>query len=266
MSKNKKTSFGLTKKQCINIIKSTLNDGYIIKSYGNLLNLIKADHLLYNFLNKYKDISPDRVLEEFMKSYLDANNGLVLEVGCGFGGFLNKLSQKAKFVFGLDVSFLHLFYASCILKRLPVPIKKHGIRIVGDITKKRSIKVEPVDNLALIVGLGDNLPLKDSTLSIASSCNTLDIINNPIGLLKEKIRVLKNKGLLLCSDPHGFSSESWKNLRVKENQSVWERVQEILNPSVKILEERDNIPWVLYYHDRVNTIHRNHCFCGIKIR
>lgn len=122
-----------------------------------------------------------------------------------------------------------------------------------------------VDNLTLIAGEGDNLPFRNSSLSIVSSCNLIDVIDNPMGLLKEKIRVLKKRGLVLSSDPYQFLGENRKKLKVKKSQTPWQRIQEILRPKIKILEERDNIPWITRGYQRSYSVYYNHSFCGRKI-
>lgn len=264
--KDKKELFDHTKKQYAERVKAIFENNYIINHYDNLSALTKSNEPLYDFLRRYQDKSPHLVLEEFLKSYSNTKDSLALEVGCGVGAFLINLSKNSRFVFGLDNSFEHLFFTSCLLKHLPVKINQYKVIIEADIKKKRPINVNPVSKLALIAGRGDNLPFKDSLLSIVSSCNLIDVIDNPLGLLKEKIRVLKKKGLLLSSDPYQFLGENKRKLKVRKGQTPWQRIQEILRPRIKILEECDNIPWITRGYQRHYTIYYNHSFCGRKVR
>jgi len=263
--KAKKELFGQTKKQYASQVRALLENNYIINHYDNFLALAKPDEPLDGFLRKYQHNSPHLVLEEFLKSYLNTKDSLALDVGCNIGGFLISLSQNARLVFGLDNSFEHLFFASCLLKRFPKRINYYQVLLEADIKKKRPLDVKTVDNLTLIAGEGDNLPFRNSSLSIVSSCNLIDIIDNPIGLLREKIRVLKKKGLLLSSDPYQFLGENKKKLKVKKGQTPWQRIKEILRPKIKILEERDNTPWVTRGYQRNYSIYYNHSFCGRKL-
>ena len=264
--KDKKELFDQTKKQYARRAKTLFENNYIINHYDNFSALAKSDEPLYDFLKEYQDKTPHLVLEEFLKSYSNTKDSLALEIGCNVGGFLISLSQHARFVFGLDSSFEHLFFTACLLKHLPVKINQYKVIIEADIKRRRSLNVKRVDNLMLIAGQGDNLPFKNSRLSIVSSCNVLDIIDNPEGLLKEKMRILKKKGLLLSSDPYQFLGENKKKLKIKKGQTPWQRIQEILRPKIKILEERDNIPWITRDYQRHYTVYYSHSFCGRKVR
>jgi SAM-dependent methyltransferase/uncharacterized protein YbaR (Trm112 family) len=264
--KDKSELFVYTKKQYAQILKAACENKYIISHYDNIAALAKPDEPLYDFLNRYENETPHRALEDFLKAYTYNNDALTLEVGCNVGGFLSALSNKSRFVFGLDNSFVHLFFASCLLRHLPKRIKYYKVIIEGGIKKKRTLDVRMTDNLTLIAGRGDNLPFKNSSLSIASSCNLIDIIDNPLGLLEEKIRVLKKRGLLFSSDPYEFLGENKKMLKLKRNQTPWQRIQEVLRPRIKILEERHFVPWITRGYQRSYSIYYNHSFCGRKMR
>jgi len=262
--KERKKLFHISKKQAQIILRKTLNSPYLVNYYGDVSSFFHTDHPLYELVNKYKDIVPYRVLEKFMGLHQTIKNDLALEIGCNLGGNLKHLSENAKFIFGLDVSFLDLFYASCMLRHVPVKIDRYGVNIHKNTSKRMTIVLEPINNLMLIAGKGDNLPFAEESLAIILSCNVFDIIGNPVGLVKEKIRVLKKGGLLLSSDPHAFSSDGWRKFKIKKDQTIWERTQQILSPRIKILEERDNIPWLIRNYDNMATVYLSHCFCGIK--
>ena len=262
--KDKKELFDQTKKQYARRVKVLFENNYIINHYDNLSALAKSNEPLYDFLRRYQDKSPHLVLEEFLKSYSNTKGSLALEIGCNVGGFLISLLQHARFVFGLDSSFEHLFFTACLLKHLPVKINQYKVIVEADIKRRRSLNVKRIDNLMLIAGQGDNLPFRNSRFSIVSSCNVLDIIDNPQGLLKEKIRILKKKGLLLSSDPYQFLGENKKKLKLKKGQTPWQRIQEILRPKIKVLEARDYIPWIIRGYQRHYTVYYNHSFCGTK--
>ena len=263
--KDRKELFDHTKAQYLHRIKAIFENNYIINHYDHLLKLAKPDEPLYDFLKRYQDKTPHLVLEEFLNSYSNSKAPSALEIGCNIGGFLVSLSQKARSVFGLDNSFEHLFFASCLLKHLPVKIEQYRIVIEADIKRSRNLNLKTVDNLTLIAAEGDNLPFKNSSLSIISSCNLVDVIDNPRGLLKEKIRVLKKNGLVLSSDPYQFINENKKKLGIKKGQTPWQKIQQIIKPKIKILEERDYIPWITYGYQRNYTVYYNHSFCGKKV-
>lgn len=262
--KDKKELFEHTKAQYAMITEAIFENSYLINYYDSFVRLAKSNEPLYDFLNKYKDKNPHLALDKFLSSYSKNKGALALEIGCNAGGFLRQLSKNANFAFGLDSSFAHLFFASCLLKGIPKRISQYRVIVEADIKRKRTLKVNTVNNLALVVGEADNLPFKDSLFSIVSSCNMIDIVDNPIGLLKEKIRVLKKNGLLLSSDPYQFLSGNKKELKIKKGQTPWQRIEEILKPKIKILEEQDNIPWITRSYQRNYSIYYNHSFCGRK--
>lgn len=264
--KERREVFAKPRRQYARRVKVLFENNYIASHYDNFLALARPEEPLYDFLKRFQNKSPHRVLMEFL-ARMDTrdNHSLALEIGCGVGGFLKELSENAGFVFGLDISFEHLFFTSCLLKHLPVRIGQYRVIIEAGIKKRRSLDFKALDNLALIAGEGDNLPFKDSSLSIAASCNLIDVIDNPLGLVKEKIRVLKKKGLFLSSDPYQFLGENKKRLKIKKGQSPWQRLQEILRPKIKILEESDYIPWITRGYQRHYNIYYNHSFCGRKV-
>jgi len=263
--KDKKELFSHNRGQYLRRIKAIFENNYIINHFDNFLSLAKPGEPLYDFLRKYRNKTPHLILEEFLNSHSNSKVQLALEIGCNVGGFLLNLSQKARFIFGLDNSFEHLFFASCLLKHLPIKIKQYNIIIEAGIKKRRCLNIEVIANLTLIAAEGDNLPFRDSSLSIVSSCNLIDVIDNPRGLLQEKMRVLKKSGLILSSDPYQFLNENKKKLGIKRGQTPWQRIQQILEPEIKILAERDYIPWITYGYRRNYTVYYNHCFCGMKV-
>lgn len=181
-------------------------------------------------------------------------------------GGLRFLSPYSKFVFGLDISFLELFYASCILKHLPRRMENYSLTIIGSIVKKRRIQVEECKNITLVVGRAENIPLKESCLSVVVSNNVFDLLEDPIASIEESERVLSKDGLFLFSSCYGgLSARAWKNMRIKRNQTVWERIKEVIDYKMKVLEVRDNIPWLVRNHERSINIYNNYCFCAKKL-
>jgi len=256
--------FYITPKVSLKMIKGA-RDGYFVNNYDSLLKLIGENHPLYGPIMKYYPLSLDSVLNAFLKSYLGINNNAVMEVGCHVGGFLRSLSPYSKFVFGLDTSFLQLFYASCILKHFPCRMKDYSLNILGNIVKKRRIRSEEFKNVTLIAGEAENIPIRESCLSALVSSNVFDIIEDPIASIEEAGRVLSKDGLFLFSSCYGgLSAQTWKKMGIKRNQTVWGKVKEVIENRMKILETCDNIPWLVRNNERSISIFNNYCFCARK--
>lgn len=243
-----------------------LRTSYLFEHYGDIMDCIGPGHPIYPFLGQADQINPYKTLKGFLERYRSGEKGFILEVGCGVGGFLRTLSNKAKSAFGLDSSFLHLFYASCILKHLPVKLKKYKTLIEGDHWQDMPLPGEPIRNLDLIAAQGETLPFKDSSFSAVISSNVIDVAYNPFCLLKEKIRTLENSGLILCCDPHAFGPGQLRRLKIKAGQTIRERIHEILGRRIKILAEQDFVPRICYSFNREFRIYYTYCFCGRKTK
>ncbi|TEU06633.1 MAG: class I SAM-dependent methyltransferase [Candidatus Aminicenantes bacterium] len=89
-------------------------------------------------------------------------SGVGLEIGVGTGRFASLLSAR----FGLDPSFHMLKLA-----------KERGIEVVQ--------------------GVGEDLPFKNESFNFILIVLTIWLVDNPLSLLKEAVRVLKRKGVLI---------------------------------------------------------------------
>ena len=88
--------------------------------------------------------------------------GVGLEIGVGTGRFASPLSLE----FGLDPAFNMLKLA-----------------------EQRGVKV--------IQGIGENLPFKNESFNFALIVLTIWLVDNPLSVLKEAVRVLKKRGVLI---------------------------------------------------------------------
>ena len=264
--KERSCLFHITPKVSLKMIRGA-KDGHFINYYDSLIKIVGKDHPLYGPVMKYYSLSPYSVLNTFLKSYLGIKNNAVMEVGCHAGGFLRALSTYSKFVFGLDNSFLQLFYASCILKHFPYRMKDYSLASIGNIVMKRPIRSEECKNVTLIAADAANIPIRESCLSALISNNVFDLIKDPIASIEEAERVLSKDGLFLFSSCYGgISAQTWKDLGIKRNQTVWGKIKEVIGNRMKVLETRDNIPWLVRDHERSINIFNNHCFCARKIK
>lgn len=236
---------------------------YLINHYDNLMDIINKDDPLYDFFHKYAHETPHSVLEEMASRYANGK-GITVEVGCSIGGLTTKLSKFYNFAYGVDTSLETLLLARRIIKHLPKSLKKYRIYQERNKYYFRSIKVEPCENIEFICASGTNLPFRDKSIDAVCSCNVIDIVKEPRRLLQEKIRILKNRGIFLISDPYDFSPSRMKEFPKPLRKPAIEIIKERIKKRIKIIEERDNIPWITRSYKRNYGIYFNHCLVGIK--
>lgn len=235
----------------------------LINHYDNLMDIINKDEPLYDFLQKYAQKTPYLVLEEMAQKYANGK-GIVVEVGCGVGGLTAKLSQFYNFAYGIDTSLETLLLARRIVKQIPKGLKKYRISQERNRYYFRGINVEGSKNVEFICASGNNLPFRDKSIDAVCSCNLIDVVKEPRRLLQEKMRILKNKGIFLISDPYDFSPLRMKEFPKPLRKPAIELIKERIKKKIKIIEERDNIPWITRSYKRNYGIYFNHCLVGIK--
>ena len=103
----------------------------------------------------------------------------VLEMGAGSGLTSLALSQKGAFVIAADLS-------------------QDAIRLIIENTKKSNVKIVQADVF--------NVPFKDNSFDVVFHQGLIEHFKNPEKILKEQIRILKNKGLFLVEVPQKFST------------------------------------------------------------
>lgn len=126
--------------------------------------------------NKTFILHTDKRLQKIILLATSLNPSTILDIGCGNGFLLNKLSEelpKTK-LFGIDVYSL--------------PKSKKWEYKIGDIT--------------------EGLPFKDSSFDCVILGEVIEHVPNPDFLLREINRVLKKKGTLIISTPNLVS---WAN-------------------------------------------------------
>jgi ubiquinone/menaquinone biosynthesis C-methylase UbiE len=113
---------------------------------------------------------------------------IVLDIACGEGYGANILSQNASFVYGVDIDSLTIANAR---------------------EKYRS------DKINFIEGAADNIPLKDKSVDVVVSFETIEHHDKHDEMLQEIKRVLKDDGMLIMSSPEG-SGTSFNPYHIKE--------------------------------------------------
>jgi len=113
----------------------------------------------------------------FIVNQLDLKDKVVLDLASGEGYGSNILAQKAKLVYGVDISIDAINNA-----------------------KFKYLKA----NLVFLVGEAINIPLPDSSIDIFVSFETIEHHDQHQSMFKEIKRVLKPNGLLIISSPDKY--------------------------------------------------------------
>lgn len=109
---------------------------------------------------------------------------IVLDIASGEGYGSNIISDKAKFVYGVDID--------------DAAIQKAKLKYVKE-------------NLKFIVGHTSNIPIANNTVDVVVSFETIEHHNEHIEMMDEIKRVLKSNGLLIISTPDKLNYTDKRN-------------------------------------------------------
>jgi ubiquinone/menaquinone biosynthesis C-methylase UbiE len=109
-------------------------------------------------------------------------NNIALENGCGLGLFIDGFATHFKNLVVLDFSLCYLLLA------------------------KKIAEERNLNNVTLVCGSVECLPLRADTFDFIHSNNVIEHISNQKALFAEAKRVLKEKGLFLVLSPNRFSA------------------------------------------------------------
>jgi len=170
-----------------------------------------AGLLAYGYINYKRGQmeSLHRTVSEFILSTRITNNlESVLDVGCGPGRALHTCGKHLQdsFILGIDLSETMLRIA----KKILLSNKK----ITFDLTSQGFSNSELLgfnyNNIFLIQGNAEELPLKENSFDMVISVNLIDRTVNPLLCIKSICSVLKPGGFLIFSSPLNWQNkEHW---------------------------------------------------------
>jgi len=129
------------------------------------------------------------VIEMLHSAFPSLNGKIMIEVGCGFGGFLLNISKSCGEVVGVDIS-------------------SKAIRIAKDLAKQFDLQ----KRINLIVADAQFLPFKDDSGDVLVCSETLEHIPNYEKALSELVRVTKKSGYLCLTVPNFLSTALFENI------------------------------------------------------
>ena len=139
------------------------------------------------------------IIEKYISHFA---NPTVLELGCGTGIDINFITERNKFIkpFASDISG----------KSIQVALK-----VCADF--RNHIRLFVADTL--------HLPLKDQTVHIVFSQGLIEHFKDPLAVIREQMRVLKEGGILIVNVPQkytGYTLMKKKQMRMGKWQLGWE--------------------------------------------
>jgi ubiquinone/menaquinone biosynthesis C-methylase UbiE len=113
----------------------------------------------------------------------DFKGRIVLEIGCGLGGFCIYTAQKGAYVVGLDISLTAIKKAKELVK-----------------------KILDTENIEFIVGDAQHLPFKNDIGEVVICSETLEHVPNSEKAFSELVRTTQKSGYLCITVPNFFST------------------------------------------------------------
>lgn len=179
--------------------------GWLRQYHGKLADRRAGERYLRSILNTVR-LKPEQLAGK-----------RVLDVGCGFG-----LTMSSLVWLGADSA--------------------HGIdmyRQMVDTVEAYKRDVPRGDRIEVTVGRANAMPYPDDYFDIALTTEALSHFIDPLGCIRETLRVLKPGGMYVITDDNNGANPAV----VRENQEVWDRF-ELGPPTDDIHGHRVKVPYV----------------------
>ncbi len=187
--------------------------------------------------------------------------GLGVDIGCSVGGLTLRLASLCEYAMGVDLSFEKVLTARRVVLR--APCGPAPLRLYHEGVSYESVPIPEVsaENLDFVVASGSDAPVESGSADIVSSCNLIDIVNDPLAVLAEHVRILSPRGLLVLSTPYLDHTAAVTQHLAADGRDPRETVFAHL-PGFRILEEATRVPWLLRASDRHYDLYLDHCFAA----
>ena len=235
---------------------------YISAHYDGLGTNAGEPRALSEFITAYKQQDFYTEIIDLSKPHL-SRGSRVLDIGCNVGGFCWRFSQHSQSVYGIDVSYRSVLTARRILMGYPDKLSNYRLYREGLAYEKRNLAIDPQGSVEMIVATSQNLPFRKCSFDFINCVNVLDLVTDPKRLLDEVCRVLDaGSGILLLADPYYWRRDrseidTW--IGVEEGRPSAKALKDILGAKCDLLDERDDLIWVLHVNARYYQIWLEHC-------
>ncbi|MBI4230885.1 MAG: class I SAM-dependent methyltransferase [Planctomycetes bacterium] len=190
--------------------------------------------------------------------------GRALEVGCHVGGFVHDLARRSSFVYGVDLCFRTALVARQIAKGVPCPKGTYSAYEVSDVSVERPFRADTRRNADFLVASGARLPFGDGFFSTVACFHVSEVADDGLALLDDMARVLQPGGLQVLASIDGFRDFARMQGGNGAGPSPHGALKDRLQRTCRLLEEKDNIPWIRRNSRRSFMVHMSHCLWGEK--
>lgn len=237
---------------------------YIAAHYDKLLDILPPSHPLNKLIKDYSKRNFYSVIVDLVRPRLEPSDR-ALDIGCNVGGLVYRLADLCGFVYGIDTSFRAVLTARRILIYKSQRMTTYRLYKEGLTYSERPIPADRLDNVEIIVASGFNPPFRDQ-FDLVTCANVMDAISEPSVLIDAIDSVLKQKGLFLTTDPYFWSPtrtpiSSWIGQGMPARHAL---IDSIKSRGMEILNEQDDVLWLLRVYDRFFSIWINHCLLARK--
>jgi SAM-dependent methyltransferase len=235
-------------------------------SQNTLLERLPETHPLAVFLRDYRKNDLYAVLLNMLAPHLQPD-GMAIDIGCHVGRLTRDLAALGQHIIGVDISFKAVFLARQAVRGWPHALDEYEYFRDGLVREIRPLCLPPLENAEVLVASALSLPFRPEAFDLAVSANVVDIVPDPIAVLREMRFVLREQGWMALSTPYHSgavqAAERW--LGAESRMGASQALRWRIGHHFEIVEERDNIPWVLGENERHFQIYLNHCMVGRKL-
>ncbi len=182
------------------------------------------------------------VIMDMIKKYHEPGSENAVDIACNLGGFTFMLSSLYKNSFGFDTSFEAIHSASLSADKKQIAFSH------GSFTINKNLDFLKKPNF--FVSEAETTPFISDYIDLALALNIVDIVPDPVKLLKEIARITRKNGTVIITTPFVDSSKSVTRLKKIAGSEI-EALKIISEEQgFSILEEKDDILWRLNEYKR----------------
>ncbi len=228
---------------------------------------LPPEHLLAGFLQNYRKHDLYHTLLAMFEPYLSSGSKII-DLGCHVGRLTRDLAGRGHSVVGVDISFAAAFVARRAVRGWPFSLNEYEYFSDSVRREKRKLDLPALTNGEVMVASATQLPFKPATFQAVICANLIDVLPEPIALLREIQTLLNTNGIVGLSTPYhngaGQAALRWQGGR--SMMSTSQALRWRIGHHFEILSEQDWVPWVLGDHERRLQVYLNHCIIGRKSR
>ena len=194
---------------------------------------------------------------EIARPEAEAQYGRSLDLGCSVGRYTFELARFSALAVGLDLNFRLVSSAAEFhrTKRLCYERKEHGHWF-----EEVQASYSPPDNVLFLVADALDPPFSAESFDLVAGLNLIENVRIPLILIGQMDALLQSDGVLILGSPYEWRADICEPAEWLENGllDAPEMVRRIIEGSLfprtglkyQILEEFQDVPWVMRHHSR----------------